>query len=72
MRGAGKPAWLKEFGAASWGQFFLKYILSNPATTCVIPATRKPRHLLDNMGAGRGLLPDASARRKMVRLWEGI
>ncbi len=72
VRGAGKPAWLKEFGAASWGQFFLKYILSNPATTCVIPATRKPRHLLDNMGAGRGPLPGASARRKMVRLWEGI
>ncbi|MFC1491919.1 aldo/keto reductase [Nitrospinota bacterium] len=72
VRGAGRPRWLKEFGANSWGQFFLKYILSNPATTCVIPATRKPKHLLDNMGAGRGPLPNAAARKKMVRLWESI
>ena len=72
VRGKGKPEWLAEFGAASWAQFFLKYILSNPAATCVIPATRKPKHLLDNMGAGRGPLPDARARKKMVRIWESL
>ncbi len=72
VKGKGKPGWLKEFGAESWGQFFLKYILSHPAVTVIIPATRKPKHLLDNMGAGRGLLPDAHARQKMVRLWESV
>lgn len=72
VRGKGKPEWLTEFGAASWGQFFLKYILSNPASTCVIPATRKPKHLLDNMGAGRGPLPDIRARQKMAKLWESV
>lgn len=72
VRGRKIPEWVSEFGAESWGQFFLKYILSNPAATCVIPATRKPKHLLDNMGAGRGPLPDARARQKMVRLWESV
>ncbi len=71
VRGKKLPAWAREF-AASWGQFFLKYILSDSAVTCVIPATRKPRHLLDNMGAGRGPLPDAAARRKMARLWQSL
>ncbi|MBT3821398.1 MAG: aldo/keto reductase [Nitrospinaceae bacterium] len=72
VRGRKLPKWASEFGAASWGQFFLKYILSNPATTSVIPATRKPKHLLDNMGAGRGALPDARMRQKMVRLWKNV
>ncbi len=72
VKGKGKPAWLAEFGAESWGQFFLKYITSHPAVTCIIPATRKPRHLLDNMGAGRGLQPDAAGRKKMLKLWKSI
>ncbi len=72
VRGMKVPAWAREFGAATWGQFFLKYILSNPASTCVIPATRKPKHLLDNMGAGRGPLPDAAARKKMRALWQDL
>ncbi|MBT3350038.1 MAG: aldo/keto reductase [Nitrospinaceae bacterium] len=72
VKGKGKPEWLKEFGADSWGQFFLKYILSNPAVTVIIPATRKPKHLLDNMGAGRGPLPDAAGRAKMLKHWKQI
>ncbi|MFP6870879.1 MAG: aldo/keto reductase [Nitrospinota bacterium] len=70
VQGKGKPEWLGEFGAKSWGQFFLKYITSHPAVTCIIPATRKPKHLLDNMGAGRGLQPDAAGRKKMLKLWK--
>ena len=70
VKGKSKPGWLAEFGAESWGQFFLKFIVSHPAVTIIIPATRKPKHLLDNMGAGRGLLPDAAGRRKMLKLWE--
>ena len=49
----------------SWGQFFLKYIGFHPAVTCVIPATTKPHHLQDNMGAGLGRQPDATLRKKM-------
>ena len=61
------PAWASEF-ADSWGQFFLKYILSHPAVTCVIPATSKPHHMADNLRAGFGPLPDAATRQKMVAL----
>ncbi|MGE5240539.1 MAG: aldo/keto reductase [Bacteroidota bacterium] len=60
------PGWAAEFDCASWAQFFLKYILAHPAVTCVIPATSKVKHLVDNMQAGLGRLPDARTREKMV------
>jgi aryl-alcohol dehydrogenase-like predicted oxidoreductase len=60
------PAWAGEFDCHSWAQFFLKFVLSHPAVTTVIPATRKPRHLLDNMQAGLGRLPERKTREKMV------
>jgi aryl-alcohol dehydrogenase-like predicted oxidoreductase len=66
VRGRPLPGWAAEFGCTSWGQFFLKYILGHPAVTCVIPATGKPRHLLDNMMAGTGKLPDEPLRKKMA------
>ena len=62
------PDWAAEFDCHSWAQFFLKWIVANPAVTCAIPATNKPRHLEDNMGGGIGRLPDAKMRRRMVEL----
>jgi len=59
------PNWAVDFDVESWGQFFLKYILSHPAITCVIPATAKPHHLTDNMQAGYGRLPNGATRLKM-------
>ena len=59
------PGWAKEHEIESWGQFFLKWVVSHPAVTCVIPGTSKPRHMLDNAGAGHGALPDEGLRRKM-------
>ena len=67
VRGRSLPDWALEF-AASWGQFFLKFILSHPAVTCVIPATNKPHHMRDNVEAGFGELPDAATRERMVAL----
>lgn len=72
VRGKEVPNWAAEFDCKSWGQFFLKYILSHPAVTCVIPATSKPHHLVDNMGAGVGRLPDAVMRRKMAEFMDGL
>lgn len=66
VNGKQLPPWAAEFDCASWGQFFLKYILSHPAVTCVIPGTSKVKHLVDNLGAGTGRLPDESQRAKMV------
>ncbi|WP_309091372.1 aldo/keto reductase [Phenylobacterium sp.] len=60
------PGWADEFGATSWAQVLLKYVLSNPAVTCAIPGTRNPRHVLDNLGAATGALPDAAQRRRIV------
>lgn len=71
-RGRDIPSWAKEIGINSWGQFFLKYILSHPAVTCVIPGTSNPRHLLDNMQAGAGALPDAATKVKMIRVVEEL
>jgi len=66
VKGKALPAWAAEFDCASWGQFFLKFIVSHPAVTCVIPATSKVHHLQDNMAAGFGRLPDSAMRKKMV------
>ena len=57
VRGRQLPASAAEFDAASWAQFFLKYILAQEAVTAVIPGTDKPEYMLDNLNAGRGRLP---------------
>ncbi|MDH3693361.1 MAG: aldo/keto reductase, partial [Gammaproteobacteria bacterium] len=65
VKGKSLPAWAADFDCNSWAQFSLKYILAHPAVTCVIPATSNPKHVVDNMGAGLGALPDARTRRRM-------
>lgn len=67
VKGKQLPEWAKEFDCKSWGQFFLKYILAHPAVTCVIPGTSKPHHMLDNLKAGEGLMPDEKHRQLMVK-----
>lgn len=68
------PDWAREFGAESWAQFFLKWLLGHPAITVVIPATSDPEHIRDNMGAGHGRVPNPEERRRMQELvdsWPG-
>lgn len=65
------PDWATEF-AETWAQFFLKFIVSHPAVTCVIPATSKLRHMVDNAGAGMGEIPDEGVRRRMVEFVGGL
>lgn len=66
VRGQALPDWAAEFGAASWGQFFLKFVLSHPAVTVATPATSQARHMIDNLGAARGALPDEAMRQRMI------
>jgi len=66
------PTWTKDYDIHSWGQYFLKFILSHPAVTCVIPGTSKLKHLQDNMGAGLGRLPDEKEREKLVAFLQGL
>jgi len=72
IAGESLPDWAQEFDCATWSQFFLKFVLSHPAVTCVIPATSKPNHMIDNLGAGRGRLPDDAMRRRMIQYWEDV
>jgi len=66
------PDWAKEIGCASWAQFFLKWILGHPSVTCVIPGTRNPKHVADNLGAASGPLPDEAMRRRMSVYFESL
>jgi len=72
VKGRDLPKWAAEFDCNSWAQFFLKFILSHAAVTCVIPATRNPDNLLDNMAAASGRLPDATMRRRMVQYMRSL
>ncbi len=60
------PSWAAEIGAASWAQALLKFIVSHPVVTCAIPATSQVAHVVENMGAATGSLPDAALRRRLV------
>ncbi len=64
------PVWATDFGATTWGQFFLKYVASHPAVTCVVPGSTKISHIEDNQGAGRGRLPNAAERKRMEEFWD--
>lgn len=72
VKGKKLPEWARDYDIKSWGQFFLKYIVSHPAVTCVIPGTSDAEHLADNMGAGFGKLPDEKGRKEMVSYMERL
>jgi diketogulonate reductase-like aldo/keto reductase len=68
-KGMPLPEWSREFDCTSWAQFFLKFILTQPAVTCIIPGTSKKAHMMDNLQAGLGRLPDPILTKKMVDLF---
>jgi diketogulonate reductase-like aldo/keto reductase len=72
VRGRALPEWAAEFDCTSWAQFFLKYIIAEPAVTCAIPATANPEHMEDDLKAGFGRLPDAKQREQIRQLWETL
>lgn len=72
VSGVDVPEWAQEFGADSWGKFFIKYAAANPAITCVTPATSKAHHMLDNIGAAFGDMPDAATRKRMENFVDAL
>jgi aryl-alcohol dehydrogenase-like predicted oxidoreductase len=72
VEGRELPEWAADFGAMSWAQFFLKYIISHPAVTVAIPGTRTLSHVNDNLGAAMGRLPDAAERRRMEQWFDKL
>ncbi len=69
-RGRPLPPFAAEIDCASWAQFFLKFLLANPAVTAVIPGTDRPEFALDNLNAARGRIPDAKMRERMLAYWD--
>ncbi len=65
VSGLALPDWAADIDASSWGQVFLKYVISYPASTLPIPGTTKPHHVKDNMAASLGRLPDEGLRREI-------
>ena len=72
VRNRSLPSWTAEFGIKTWADFFLKYIISHPAVTCVIPATSNPAHIKDNLAAGEGAMPDETGRKKMAEYFDKL
>lgn len=72
VEGREVPDWAAEFDATTWAQFFLKFVIAHPAVTCVTPATSRPENMLDNLGGGRGRLPDEATQQRMVELVDAL
>ena len=72
VKGVELPGWAADIDAASWGQVFLKYIISHPAATVPIPGTTKAHHAEDNMGAMVGRMPDKALRKEMEKTMDRL
>ena len=72
VQGRPLPDWASEIDCASWAQLFLKFILGHPAVTCVIPGTRNPKHLADNLAAARGRIPDEPMRKRIAAYFDSL
>ncbi|WP_422734566.1 aldo/keto reductase [Micromonospora sp. WMMD558] len=72
VEGRHLPDWAADFGATTWAQFFLKYVLAHPAVTVVLQSTGNPAHAEENMSVLRGVLPDDDQRARMVEHMAGF
>jgi diketogulonate reductase-like aldo/keto reductase len=71
-KGKALPSWAAALGIGSWAQYFLKWIVSHPAVTCAIPGTGRPEHMVDNLRAGDGVLPDQKTRKRMTEYFDSL
>ena len=72
VRGEPLPQWAGELDCNTWAELFLKYVVSHPAVTCTIPATRSPEHMASNLRAGAGRMPDARQRLRMAEFFDRL
>jgi aryl-alcohol dehydrogenase-like predicted oxidoreductase len=66
------PEWAADVDAHSWAQLMLKFVIAHPAVTVACPGTSDPAHMIDNLGAGRGRIPDPDQRERIIRLVESL
>jgi aryl-alcohol dehydrogenase-like predicted oxidoreductase len=72
VEGREVPEWAAEFDATSWAQFFLKFVLAHPDVTAATPATSRASHMLDNLGAAMGRLPNEEQLQRMIELVDSL
>jgi diketogulonate reductase-like aldo/keto reductase len=60
------PGWAAQQGYGSWAGLLLKFILANPAVTCVIPGTGDPAHMAEFVEAGKGEPLDAASLNRLL------
>jgi aryl-alcohol dehydrogenase-like predicted oxidoreductase len=72
VKGVDVPEFAQEIGIDTWGKFFIKYVASHTATTCITPATSKPKNMLDNIGAAYGELPDVATLKRMEQFMDAL
>jgi diketogulonate reductase-like aldo/keto reductase len=72
VRGKPLPPWAGELDCNTWAELSLKYVVSHPAVTCTIPATRSPEHMASNLRAGSGRMPDAQQRLRMAEFFDRL
>lgn len=68
LKGKPLPGWVSDVQVNSWPQLALKFLLSHPAVTCVIPGTSNPRYMADNAGAGFGPMLTDAQRQQLIAL----
>jgi len=72
VKGKQVPEWAKkELGVETHAQLLLKFVIGHPAVTVAIPSTLDPKHMQENLAAGRGPIPDEKQRAKIAAIWEG-
>lgn len=72
LSGKPLPAFATDLDVSSWAQLLLKYNVSHPVVTAVIPGTTKVTHLRDNQLAGRGRLPSPEQRKRIEDYWASL
>ena len=63
------PGWAADVGVDSWAQMFLKFAISHPAVTAVIPATGKPHRQADNLKGGVGALLSQAQQDELTAMF---
>ncbi len=66
------PNWIKNYNLNSWSEIFLKFIISHPFVTCVIPATSQLSHMKENMQSQYGSLLNDYQRAEIKKFFQKL